>query len=310
MDYLYRIIKNIIKIKKHINRKYFADEINKDLLISDFKKFGIEPGISLFVHSSLSQIGNIKGGANTVVDSLIKVVGQDGTIMMPGFTISNSMEESLEILQKNDITFNYKTEKPLTGAIPRSFFKVKNVLRSIHPTHSVLAWGKNAEYITSDHENCDTTFGKGTPLYKLIETDSYIMGLGSGIGYVTFYHVIEDVIKDFPIEVYGRKEYKIKLLIDNKTRFLSLKFHKKQYVRIERINGTWARTFIKNYFKQVGKLMEGRIGDANCWIIKASDMYDCLEKLMNAGITIYSPAPNYFYKIYFSVRGLMEKLNR
>ena len=38
------------------------------------------------------------------------------------------------------------------------------------------------------------------------------MGLGSDLAHVTFYHVIEDIIKDFPVEVYVEKEFRIKLL--------------------------------------------------------------------------------------------------
>jgi aminoglycoside N3'-acetyltransferase len=113
------MIKKILKKKKKINQRYFAKSINKDLLIFDLSRLGIKPGMSIFVHSSLSKLGNLQGGADTVVESLIEIVGREGTIIMPGFTIRKSMVESLEFLKKNDITFDYKTAKPLVGAIPR-----------------------------------------------------------------------------------------------------------------------------------------------------------------------------------------------
>ena len=304
------LIKELLKRKKRIKQKYFAKSYNKEQIVLELKKLGINQGMSIFVHSSLSKLGNIVRGADTVVEALIETVGKDGSIMMPGFTIRNSMFKTLEYLERNDITFDYKTERPLVGAIPRSFFKLENIHRSIHPTHSVLAWGKNTEHITSGHEDCNTTFGIGTPLYKLIETNSYIMGLGSDLAHVTFYHVLEDFNKSFPIEVYGNKEYKIKMLINNKVETFLLKSHKEQKVRIEKINGTWVRTYFKKYFRRKGKLIEGKIGNANCWMIKAKDMYNCIEELMRRGITIYSPAPNYSLKLLYSIKGVIEQLKR
>ena len=304
------IIKEILKKKKRIKQRYFAKSYNKEQIIIELNNFGINQGMSIFVHSSLSKLGNIVRGADTVVEALIETVGKDGSIMMPGFTIRNSMFKTLEYLERNDITFDYKTERPLVGAIPRSFFKLENMHRSIHPTHSVLAWGKNAEHITSGHEDCNTTFGIGTPLYKLIETDSYIMGLGSDLAHVTFYHVFEDLNKSFPIDVYGDEKYKIKMLINNKVETFLLKSHKEQNVRIEKINGTWVRTYFKKYFRRKGNLIEGKVGNANCWMIKAADMYNCIEELLNCGITIYSPAPNYFFKLFFSMKGVIEQLKR
>lgn len=38
------------------------------------------------VHSSLRSIGYVLGGAQTVVGSLLKVLGPDGTLVMPAFS--------------------------------------------------------------------------------------------------------------------------------------------------------------------------------------------------------------------------------
>jgi hypothetical protein len=116
--------------------------------------------------------------------------------------------------------------------------------------------------------------------------------------------------KSFPIDVYGNKEYKIKMLINNKVETFLLKSHKVQKVRIEKINGTWVRTYFKKYFRRKGKLIGGKVGNANCWMIKATDMYNCIEELMNCGITIYSPAPNNFFKLFYSIKGVIEQLKR
>jgi aminoglycoside 3-N-acetyltransferase len=304
------IVKKILKKKNKYYQKYFARTLDEKALLTDLSKFGLKEGMDVFIHSSLNKLGNIQGGPVTVINSLTKVVGINGTILMPGFTIRKSMLKSFEHLEKNDLVFDYKKEIPLVGAIPRAFFGTKGVRRSIHPTHSVLAHGKNAEYFTKGHEICDSTFGIGTPLYKLIESDSYIMGLGSDLAHVTFYHVIEDIIKDFPVEVYVEKEFRIKLLINSELVVNSFKCHKNQNQRIETKDGAWVKAYFKRYFKKSGFLIEGKVGNADCWMIKAKDMYNCVEELLKNGITIYSAPPNIFLKLFYGLKWGIFQLNR
>ena len=57
--------------------------INIDDLVEDLRKAGIEPGDIIMVHSSLSRIGNVVDGAATVIESLIKAVTPEGTVIMP-----------------------------------------------------------------------------------------------------------------------------------------------------------------------------------------------------------------------------------
>ena len=57
--------------------------IIKQELINDFIKIGLEKGDVVIVHTSLKKIGYVCGGAQTVIEALIDVVGPEGTIMMP-----------------------------------------------------------------------------------------------------------------------------------------------------------------------------------------------------------------------------------
>ena len=66
--------------------------IEKCELIEAFKKIGIQEGMELEVHSSLSSFGYVEGGANTVIDALIECVGESGSIFMPALRLSPAME--------------------------------------------------------------------------------------------------------------------------------------------------------------------------------------------------------------------------
>ena len=54
-----------------------------DSLQTDFKALGIETGMVLLVHSSLSALGWVCGGAVAVIIALQKVLGETGTLVMP-----------------------------------------------------------------------------------------------------------------------------------------------------------------------------------------------------------------------------------
>lgn len=273
-----------------LTTKYLRNKITEQRLIYDINKLGIKNGAVVFVHSSLSKIGYVDGGPSTVIKALKKVIGDNGTLVMPAFTIKGSMKETLEYYVKNDITFDYRDKEGGIGIISKTFCKEPDVCRSIHPTHSVCAWGKNASFITEGHENCDTNFGLDSPFYKLMELDSWILGLGVDLGPVTFYHVIEDMNKDFPLNPYCEKRYPVQVRLPNGgIKIMLIKAHSPDLVtRIDKAGGVWIRQFFENYLRKDSSLIEGKIGDAKSWLIKAKALYKNQEELVSQGVTIYT----------------------
>ena len=49
------------------------------------RRIGIEPGMKLMVHSSLSSLGHVEGGAETVIGALMEAVTEDGILLLPSF---------------------------------------------------------------------------------------------------------------------------------------------------------------------------------------------------------------------------------
>lgn len=56
--------------------------LNQKLLFQ-LNELGILPGDIVLVHSSLSALGFVEGGAQTVIDTLLSAVGPQGTLLMP-----------------------------------------------------------------------------------------------------------------------------------------------------------------------------------------------------------------------------------
>lgn len=57
--------------------------IIKDDIVNELKKIGLKKNDVVMVHTSLKSMGYVCGGAQTVIEALLEVVGEEGTVMMP-----------------------------------------------------------------------------------------------------------------------------------------------------------------------------------------------------------------------------------
>lgn len=57
--------------------------ILKEKIVQKLREVDLEKGDVVMAHTSLKRMGYVCGGAQTVIEALMEVVGKDGTIMMP-----------------------------------------------------------------------------------------------------------------------------------------------------------------------------------------------------------------------------------
>ena len=57
--------------------------ILKEKIVQKLREVGLEKGDAVMVHTPLKRMGYVCGGAQTVIEALMEVVGENGTIMMP-----------------------------------------------------------------------------------------------------------------------------------------------------------------------------------------------------------------------------------
>lgn len=176
-------------------------------IISSLKEAGVSEGQTVIVHTSLSSIGFVCGGAQVVVDALLETVGADGTIVMPTQSWKNldpetgvhweEPKEWWQIIRDNWPAYDKRiTPTNTMGAVAECFRTYPGTLRTDHPARSVSANGKNAEYITSHHDLSDI-FGETSPLGKLYELDASVLLIGVGYDKNTSIH-LADVRAEYP----------------------------------------------------------------------------------------------------------------
>ncbi|HHE70692.1 MAG TPA: AAC(3) family N-acetyltransferase [Chloroflexi bacterium] len=148
------------------------------------QQLGVRPGGVLLVHSSLSSLGYVPGGPETVIQALLKALGPGGTLLMPALSY-------LYVTPKRPL-FDVRTTPSNVGAIPEAFRLRRGTYRSIHPTHSVCALGPLTKHLLEHHKEDDTPCGPHSPFSLLPEVQGQILMLGCGLRPNTSMHGIEE----------------------------------------------------------------------------------------------------------------------
>ncbi|TCZ70943.1 AAC(3) family N-acetyltransferase [Paenibacillus albiflavus] len=175
--------------------------VTKSSMVEELRALGVQEGMTLLVHSSLSSIGWVCGGAIAVVQALLESVGDKGTIMVPTHS-SDLSEPSLwrnppvpeswwPIIRDEMPAFDPDmTPTCYMGAIVDCFRTVPGVIRSSHPQFSFAALGPKAENLIH-HHSLDLGLGEESPLARLYELGGYVLLVGVGHERNTSLHLSE-----------------------------------------------------------------------------------------------------------------------
>ena len=178
--------------------------VTKEWLLRDLKLLGVEEGMNIMFHVSLSKLGWVLGGSETVIHAVLAAVGEGGTIAMPTFTSGNTdpsnwqappvPKEWWPVIREQMPAFDSKTSPARAmGQVGEFFRTMPNVIRSNHPTASWAALGPKAQTVTK-HEEISCGYGRKSPCQHFYDLKGHVLSLGTDK--TTILHYAE-VLADF-----------------------------------------------------------------------------------------------------------------
>ncbi len=240
---------------------YTASELENDI-----RSLGIREGEVIFMHSSYKSLGELAGGAKTLFEVLLSVLGDEGTLVLPTFSYST--------VTKENPYFNLNETPSCVGYLSNYFrCEVPGVMRSLHPTHSCAAIGRYTDFLLSSHE-CDRVMvGENSPLRKLPQVNGKVLFLGCSPARNTSMHGVE-VLVNPPYLFHNSKESEY-VLDDGKSRRACM---------MKRFTFTDTGT-VQRYERLVphltdGELTRGKILDAECHLMDSGAIWRRGEQIM------------------------------
>lgn len=163
---------------------------SNDDVLRALKGSGIKKGDTLFVTTSLGMLGapKVKGRINInkickiILDSIKKVLGLNGTILVPTYSYSfgKTDENKMPI-------FDLKNTPSKIGPFSNFFIKQKGVIRSEDPMVSIAALGKNAKKIFKKISR--TSYGKDCVFERILKIkNAKCCSIGLGPNWIPFIH--------------------------------------------------------------------------------------------------------------------------
>lgn len=229
--------------------------ITKDQIVYDLRLGGIREGDIVLMHSALSSIGHVEGGADTVIDAVLEAVGESGTFAVSTMAFSHP--------------FDPDNDPSTVGIISETHRLRKNSIRSLRPVHCINAIGARAEELTRDHDKCETNCGVGSPYLKLRDMGGKIILLGVDMNRNTTLHAIEDIMDSVYLE--SRVIPAPKYIPDYEGKTMNMdKFcpGHRDFLSFTKV------------LRRTGAMTEVCIGNALCKIIDAKRMFDLGQELL------------------------------
>ncbi len=179
--------------------------VSREQLATDLRALGVRNGGVVMVHSSLSQLGWVIGGAETVARALFDVLGPEGTLMAYiGWEDEPPQpDDDVPDAIRAMIVEHHPPYDPLAARARKDHGRLPELLRtwpgavhSGHPEAGVVAIGRRAGEIAHPHP-FDFGYGEQSPYARLAALGGQVLMLGAPLDTTTLIHHAE-TIADVP----------------------------------------------------------------------------------------------------------------
>jgi aminoglycoside 3-N-acetyltransferase len=239
---------------------------------------GVRSGDTVMLHSAFAMSG-YRGSPKELVDVFLRSIGPSGNLLMVSLPYSTSTYDYLQQLK----TFDVRKTPSRMGMISESFRRREGVLRSFHPTHPVLAFGPDADWIIADHDKCPCPCGPGSPFEKFSQLGGKVVFFNVPFVTLTLFHYLEHLVEQtLPFALYRGETFEVPSIDSTgKMSMIRTRVFSAEAVRRRR-----PMILMEELDKQ-HLVKRKRIGKSRVMCVSAVAAIECAEQMARAGKFFY-----------------------
>ena len=158
----------------------------KEELFAQLREMGVRPTDTVLIHTSLKAVGWLEDGALGLI-SVFREYLAEGLFLVPTHTWAN--------VNRDQPCYNVGHSQPCIGAVPRAAAFHPEGIRSLHPTHSMTAFGRRAKEFTAGEEKALTPAPPEGCWGRLYDEDAKILLIGVSQNRNTYLHAVDEYLQ-------------------------------------------------------------------------------------------------------------------
>ena len=248
-------------------RAYDAHALRAQLV-----KMGIREGDTILLHSAYRPANGFIGTPQALIQALLSLLGDSGTLAMMSMPYTTSTKEYLS----SGACFDVRSTPSKMGIVTE-VFRRSGAQRSLSATHPILAVGAKSSWLLDGHSDCLYPCGPGSPLERMLQDRGKMVFFDLPFIGFTFFHYIEHRLKDrLPFDLYDPMPIAANFLDhQGKMRQSKVFVFSDAAVKTRRVD------LITRYMRRRRTCSWQRIGNTLLDVATRADTLDAAEKLVS-----------------------------
>lgn len=214
----------------------------------------------------MKAIGEIEGGADTVLDAWMEYF-QEGLLVLPTHTWATMSEEHQ--------VYDPIEEPSCVGILTNLFRHREHVVRSLHPTHSVAAYGQDANQFVQGEEARNTPCAPGGCYDQIRLRHGKILLVGVNHSRNTYIHCVEELL-EIP-ERFTPEPATFYIKQGNTS--IPTKVHRHYNPTTDHISEAYTK--LEQAFFERGAATKVQFGQAECVLCDAVKVYEITKEILS-----------------------------
>lgn len=239
--------------------------VTMEELKQQLRAMGIRPDDTVLIHTSLRAVGPVENGADGLIDAFCEYL-TEGLFLVPTHTWDN--------VNRENPVYNVKATVPCIGTLPRVAAFRADGFRSLHPTHSMWGYGKDAAEFLRGEEKAGSPGPVGFAWERLARRNAKILLIGVGNDRNTFIHAVDE-IADLPDRLHP-EPYDV-TIIDHQGKTHQRAFRGHYCSQTNDVSAQFVN--FDRAFTELGVWQEGKLGKAKVMVVDSVKCRDTVLKI-------------------------------